>query len=263
MKKRCFIAGAGEFCGNALPGNGDYVIAADGGYAALASRGITPDLIIGDFDSLAPDLLGAVSDHPNVIRSSAEKDDTDMMLAVRYGLEQGYETFVINGGLGGRLDQTLANIQILVYIADSGARGTLFGHEVGVTVIKNGELRFSRDETGCEGEAGGKGEAGCGDETGCGGEAGCGDEAGCGSEAGGGGEVGRRGEAGCGAVSVFSARDKAEGVTLKGLKYPLDNATLTNDYPLGVSNEFTGVPAVISVCEGTLIVIWDRRSEDK
>jgi len=208
MKKRCFIAGAGEFYGNALPGNGDYMIAADGGYAALASRGITPDLIIGDFDSLTPELQSAVSDHPNVMRSSAEKDDTDMMLAVRYGLERGYERFVINGGLGGRLDQTLANIQILVYLADNGARGTLLGHGVGVTVIKNGELRFSRSEA-------------------------------------------------VGIVSVFSARDKAEGVTLKGLKYPLDDATLTNEYPLGVSNEFTGVPAVISVREGTLIVIWD------
>jgi len=239
MKKRCFIAGAGEFCENALPGNGDYIIAADGGYTALTSRGITPDLIIGDFDSLTPDLPGAVSEHPNVIRSSVEKDDTDMMLAVRYGLKQGYETFVINGGLGGRLDQTLANIQILVYIADNGARGTLLGNGVGVTVIKNGELRFSR------------GEAGGGSEADCRGEAGVGSEADC------------RGEAGGGTISVFSARDKAEGVTLKGLKYPLDNATLTNDCPLGVSNEFTGVPAAISVTDGTLIVIWDGRPEAK
>jgi len=214
MKKRCFIAGAGEFCESALPVSGDYIIAADGGYAALISRGITPDLIVGDFDSLAPDLLSAVLNHPNVIRSSAEKDDTDMMLAVRHGMERRYKTFFINGGLGGRLDQTLANIQILVYIADNGARGTLFGHGVCVTVIKNGELRFSRGEAG-------------------------------------------------GTISVFSARDKAEGVTLKGLKYPLDDATLTNDSPLGVSNEFTGIPAVVSVREGTLIVIWDGGSEDK
>ena len=208
MKKRCYIAGAGEFCESALPDNGDYIIAADGGYAALASRGITPDLIIGDFDSLAPGLLSAVSDHPNVIRSSAEKDDTDMMLAVRYGLKRGYKTFVINGGLGGRLDQTLANIQILVYIADNGAQGTLLGHGVGVTVIKNGELRLDRGEAG-------------------------------------------------GVISIFSAWDKAEGVTLKGLKYPLNDATVTNDFPLGVSNEFTGDPAVISVADGTLIIIWD------
>jgi len=255
MKKRCYIAGAGEFCESALPDNGDYIIAADGGYAALASRGITPDLVIGDFDSLAPGLLSAVSDHPNVIRSSAEKDDTDMMLAVRYGLKQGYETFVINGGLGGRLDQTLANIQILVYIADNGARGTLYGHGVGVTAVKNGELRF------------GRGEAGCGVETGgveTGGVVADGVVAG-GVEADGvetGGVVAGGVEAG-GVISVFSARDKAVGVTLKGLKYPLDNATVTNDCPLGVSNEFTGDPAVISVADGTLIIIWDGGSEDK
>jgi len=55
---------------------------------------------------------------------------------------------------------------------------------------------------------------------------------------------------------VFIAGDAATGVTLTGLKYPLNEATLTNDYPLGVSNEFTGVPAKIQVRKGTLIIAW-------
>ena len=42
----------------------------------------------------------------------------------------------------------------------------------------------------------------------------------------------------------------------QGLKYPLENATLTNDQPLGVSNEFTGMPAVVKVRTGTVIIIW-------
>jgi len=207
MSRRCYIAGAGEFDENTLPESGDYIIAADGGYKSLTSRGITPDLVVGDFDSLPADLLEAVSKHPNVVRCPVEKDDTDMMLAVRQGLKRGYETFIINGSLGGRLDQTLANIQILVYIAEKNARGTLVGHEICITTVRNGEIKFARAMP-----------KGC-------------------------------------VVSVFSAAGAAEGVTLKGLKYPLDNTTVTSSYPIGVSNEFTGEPAVISVKNGILIIL--------
>jgi thiamine pyrophosphokinase len=55
---------------------------------------------------------------------------------------------------------------------------------------------------------------------------------------------------------VFSAGERAEGVTLKGLKYPLEDATLTCDYPLGVSNEFAGGPAEVTVRDGTLLIAW-------
>lgn len=57
-------------------------------------------------------------------------------------------------------------------------------------------------------------------------------------------------------VSVFAAGDRAEGVTLRGLYYPLDHGVLTNSFPLGVSNAFTGGPAEISVEQGTLFIIW-------
>ena len=58
-----------------------------------------------------------------------------------------------------------------------------------------------------------------------------------------------------GYLSVISVDEKAESVTLNGLKYPLENGTLTNDYPLGVSNEFIGEKAEISVLSGTLLLI--------
>jgi len=63
--------------------------------------------------------------------------------------------------------------------------------------------------------------------------------------------------AGTGYVSVFCMGDRAEGVTLRGLKYELENAQLSNDMPLGVSNERIGVPAEISVAQGTLLVTWE------
>lgn len=59
-----------------------------------------------------------------------------------------------------------------------------------------------------------------------------------------------------GYLSVFAYGERAKGVTLKGLKYPLDNAELTNDFPLGVSNEFMGIPSEISVQEGRLLLVY-------
>lgn len=59
-----------------------------------------------------------------------------------------------------------------------------------------------------------------------------------------------------GYISVFSHSDKAEGVTVKGLKYTLDNAELSNVFSLGVSNEFIGEKSEIRVKKGTLIVIY-------
>lgn len=59
-----------------------------------------------------------------------------------------------------------------------------------------------------------------------------------------------------GNISVFSASGKIIGVSLRGLLYPLDNAVLDFDFPLGVSNEFIGKSAEVSVKNGTAIVIW-------
>ena len=66
--------------------------------------------------------------------------------------------------------------------------------------------------------------------------------------------------AGCGgAVSVFCMGQDARGVTLKGLYYPLEGGTLTAGFPLGVSNHFTGEEAEISVEDGSLLVMWERK----
>ncbi len=67
--------------------------------------------------------------------------------------------------------------------------------------------------------------------------------------------------AGCsGTVSVFCMGRDALGVTLKGLYYPLERGILTAGFPLGVSNHFTGEPAEISVEDGSLLVIWERKN---
>lgn len=67
---------------------------------------------------------------------------------------------------------------------------------------------------------------------------------------------------GTGTVSVFCLDGQANGVTERGLLYPLEDAVLHSDFPLGVSNEFTGVPAAISVRDGTVCVLWTAQKQD-
>ena len=62
-----------------------------------------------------------------------------------------------------------------------------------------------------------------------------------------------------GTISVFCMGPDAEGVTERGLFYPLENAALTSGFPLGVSNHFTGEEAEISVKNGSLLVLWERK----
>lgn len=61
-----------------------------------------------------------------------------------------------------------------------------------------------------------------------------------------------------GYISVFSLCDESRGVTVKNLKYEIENFSLKNDFARGVSNEFIGKVATISVADGTLLVVYDE-----
>ena len=134
---KCIIFCAAGFDGLAQPiANDDFVIAADGGLVHTRQLGITPNEILGDFDS-----LGFTPEGANVF--PVEKDDTDAMLAVRRGLTLGYREFVLYGSLDGpRLDHTVANFQTLQFLADNHAAGYLVGSTYLVTVVKDGSLFF-------------------------------------------------------------------------------------------------------------------------
>ncbi len=197
----CYLIGAGSFTLRDLyPKDGDLVIAADDGYTALSAAGITPGLLVGDFDSLA--------EIPGDIPAKAfppEKDKTDMALALEEGIARGYSTFRFYGANGGREDHTIANLQLLCGAAKQGCDCKMICPNCDVYAVTNGTLRIPERKQGK-------------------------------------------------IVSVFCHGDRAEGVTLQGLKYPLNGATLTCDSPLGVSNETTGEPPVITVTNGTLLV---------
>ena len=111
----CYIVGAGDFTPRGFaPVPGDLVLAADGGYRALYSLGYTPDLLLGDFDSLGD--LPLPPDLP-VLRFPARKDDTDTGLALRHGLDRGFRDFALYGCAGGRVDHLLANLQSMARIS--------------------------------------------------------------------------------------------------------------------------------------------------
>ena len=135
--KTCIIFCAGGFTELAEPVcEGDFLMAADGGLVHLQKLGLTPDGILGDFDS-----LGYVPEDAKVF--PVEKDDTDAMLAARQGLELGFRRFVLYGSLDGpRLDHTVANFQTLQFLADRGAEGYLVGNDYMVTVLKDGMVAF-------------------------------------------------------------------------------------------------------------------------
>ena len=135
--KQCVIFCAAGFEALIAPLTGkELVIAADGGLRYTQALGISPQAIIGDFDSLHYVPQGAEV-------FPVEKDDTDSMLAVKLGLSRGCERFLLYGAMDGeRLDHTVANYQLLSFLAGHGARGILVGNQFCATVIKNGGLRF-------------------------------------------------------------------------------------------------------------------------
>ena len=209
MKKLCYLFGAGEESTPAVlpPRDAVFVIAADGGYETASRLFGAPDLAVGDFDS-----LGYLPTGVPLVRHPAEKDDTDLALAAREAVERGYRRLSFFSALGGRLDHTVANLQLIARLAGEGCEPTLFGADgTAVTAIA--------------------GPAGCVFSADF-----------------------------CGVLSVLAHGGPAEGVTLEGLKYPLEDATLTPDVPLGVSNEFIGKEARISLSRGTLLLFYQTEN---
>lgn len=202
--RRCFIFAAGTFYGlRERPVPGDLVIAADAGYRACQAAEITPDLLLGDFDS-----MDQPPDFPNVLRSPVEKDDTDTMLAVKTALQNECKEVFLYGGTGGaRLDHTLANLQSLLYLRRRGARGWMYDRDFLWTVIENEALTVERTVE-------------------------------------------------WGLLSAFCLGADASGVDEQGVQYPLKDATLTAEFPLGVSNHILEPQARVTVRNGALAVGW-------
>ena len=139
LDRVCFIIGAGDVDPNLRIDlqEGDLLIAADAGWQTAEKLGLTPHLVIGDFDTLP-----APAHRTDTIVLPCEKDVTDMRAAVDLGLERGYTRFALYGGTGGRLAHTLANLQLLDYVSQKNCRGFLIGGGTVSTAVTNGALDF-------------------------------------------------------------------------------------------------------------------------
>lgn len=128
---KCFIFGAGDVPDVVNIPDNAFIIAADGGLAHLNRLGISPDMILGDFDSYKDEIYGI-----NFIKYPKEKDFTDMFIAVQYAYKKGFTDICIYGGLGGnRFDHSVANLQLLEHFSKKGCKVVLYGKNEIVTAI--------------------------------------------------------------------------------------------------------------------------------
>lgn len=142
MKTTCMIISGGDFSPIPAPGPDCFVIACDRGYAYAARCGITPDLLVSDFDSYD----GAVDPAVPVRRFPSEKDDTDTVIAVRAAIERGFRSADVYCALGGRLDHTLANLQTAVFAAGHGLSLRFLSPDTEIYTLKDSSLRLPRRE---------------------------------------------------------------------------------------------------------------------
>jgi len=197
----CYIAGASPEAQRIHPLPGDFLIAADGGLGHLARWGLTPDLLIGDLDSLQT----RPGDIP-CVKFPCEKDDTDLSLALDEAFLRTQKNIMITGAWGGRPDHAIANLQLLVKAARRGYFAQLLCGGFTAAALVGGSTLHLR---------------------------------------------------GSGTVSVFAHGGQASGVTFCGLKYPLENAVLQDDTPLGVSNVLEN-EGKITLEHGALLVFYEE-----
>lgn len=194
---------------------GDYVVACDAGYRNAERLGVTPDLILGDFDSAPrpqPREGGGQIVLPHV------KDDTDTHYAARWLLEHGCRQVVMLGALGGRrLEHTLANLATGLYLSKHGVR-TLLADEASELhfLLPGSELTLARSQSGRAWQY----------------------------------------------LSLFPLEGRLTGVTIQGAFYPLENAELTAEYPLGVSNEFVEQTVRIRCKTGCGLAILTKSDQE-
>lgn len=113
------------FCKEYLEG-ADLLICCDAGLDHAKALGLTPDYIVGDFDSVSQEVLEYYKEKNIPVRQfPVKKDETDMQLGIYLALEQGATELVLFGGIGSRFDHSLANAHLLLGLLKKGIRARL------------------------------------------------------------------------------------------------------------------------------------------
>ncbi|MGP1570200.1 MAG: thiamine diphosphokinase, partial [Eubacteriales bacterium] len=181
----------------------DFIICADKGYSYAKSAKIKPNMLIGDFDSLNIDMPDDIS----IEHYPSEKNDTDTMLCLKYALERDFDEIILIGGIGGRIDHTIANIQAMAYTLDNWKGNDRYQKRISMIDDKNWLILIKNNAISL---------------------------------------TGREGQL----LSIASFSNESKKVTTSGLHWNLREATLTNTFPLGVSNYFEDRKVNISVGDG-------------
>ena len=202
---RCVVLGGGPIRPQeiALIRPNDTIWAADAGLLAAQQFGLYPELCLGDWDSCPQ------PHRENLIVLPTEKDDTDTHYAARLIVQHGFSDGLLLGGIGGRLDHTIANMNTVLWLTRAGVRCWMVGQDAAVSALHEGSLRLPRREA-CY-------------------------------------------------FSIFAADGTAEGVSLSGMKYPLENAQITASFPVGVSNEILADWGEVSVKKGSLYLVYSKK----
>lgn len=110
----------------------DYIVFCDSGLRHLEPLQVKPSLIVGDFDS---------HDNPHLdvetIVLPCEKDDTDTVFAVKEAIKRGFDDFLLIGVVGARLDHTLGNVSILLYLDSIGKKGIIIDDYSEMEIVSN------------------------------------------------------------------------------------------------------------------------------
>ena len=184
---------------------GDFLVAVDGGLQHLKRVGLTPDLLIGDLDSVdAADLAEIVDAGIEILRFPPAKDQTDLELALEQALKLGYAQIVVAYAFGDRVDHTLGNLSLLTRPDLAGKSISLDDGQVEARLLDNNASLPTQP-----------------------------------------GEL----------VSLIAWGEPVEGITTKGLEYPLNNETLTPWQTRGISNIALSDSIEISVKSGSLLMI--------
>ena len=134
--KRCVIVGGADinnydYIRSRLCAD-DYIVFCDSGLKHLEALQVKPSLIVGDFDS---------HDNPQLdietIVLPCEKDDTDTVFAVKEAIKRGFDDFLLIGVVGARLDHTLGNVSILLYLDSVGKKGIIIDDYSEMEIVSN------------------------------------------------------------------------------------------------------------------------------
>ncbi len=145
----CLVAGSGSLQDDELlryfAECSQLLVCADGGAYYFERAGITPDVLIGDFDSIEPSLLDSYKKlGVEIIKHPPNKDYTDMELALDYALMRGATRVYIMGAIGTRIDHTLSNIQLLHKLSDNCVQGVIINENNYIYLINSESFEIDK-----------------------------------------------------------------------------------------------------------------------